>query len=142
MVGLCFSLGYGLTQRLLDLQLPGFVQWGQAFDIREFPGTSLESLRLRFGSETQELRGRLDLQGLEGSDPKPAELPVEPGLGVDKLDRDVEVPGADPAPIPASGISPASAARPPAAAKPPTPQPRLAAPTAPTLPPPSLPVQQ
>lgn len=60
LVGVCFGLGYGLTQRLLDLRLPGLVQWGQSFDVREFPGTSLDSLRLRFGSNDQDLRGRLD----------------------------------------------------------------------------------
>ncbi|MBM5803885.1 MAG: hypothetical protein FJ078_07175 [Cyanobacteria bacterium K_DeepCast_35m_m2_155] len=73
LVGVCFGLGYGLTQRLLDLQLPALVQWGQSFDVREFPGTSLESLRLRFGSENQELRGRLDLLELEAEQPKPAD---------------------------------------------------------------------
>lgn len=72
-MGVCFGLGYGLTQRLLDLQLPALVQWGQSFDVREFPGTSLESLRLRFGSENQELRGRLDLLELEAEQPKPAD---------------------------------------------------------------------
>jgi len=65
LVGVCFALGYGLTQRLLDLRLPALVQWGQTFQPRDRPGTSLDSLRLRFGAEQQELRGRLDLQQLE-----------------------------------------------------------------------------
>ena len=65
LVGVFLAVGYGLTQRLLDLRLPSLVQWGQAFDMRDRPGTSLESLRLRFGSDQQELRGRLDLQELE-----------------------------------------------------------------------------
>ncbi len=69
LVGVCFALGYGLTQRLLDLRLPGLVQWGQTFEPRDRPGTSLDSLRLRFGSEQQDLRGRLDLQELETQQP-------------------------------------------------------------------------
>jgi hypothetical protein len=51
--GLCFGLGYGITQRLLSLQLPTFVQLGQGFELRAFPGTALQSLRLKFGSEAQ-----------------------------------------------------------------------------------------
>ena len=71
LVGVCFGLGYGVTQRLLDLRLPGFVQWGQAFDVRQMPGTGLDSLRLRFGSDVQELRGRLDLLELKPETPVP-----------------------------------------------------------------------
>ena len=65
LVGICFGLGYGLTQRLLALQLPGLVQLGQGFDVRPFPGTSLESLRQTFGAEGQAIRGDLDLMELE-----------------------------------------------------------------------------
>ena len=84
LVGACFALGYGLTQRLLDLRLPGLVQWGQTFEPRDRPGISLDSLRLRFGSDQQELRGRLDLQELEtqqsGADAAApsAEAPADP----------------------------------------------------------------
>ena len=72
LVGVCFAVGYGLTQRLLDLRLPALVQWGQAFEVRDRPGTSLESLRLGFGSDQQDLRGRLDWQQLE---PQPTPTP-------------------------------------------------------------------
>ncbi|MBE9154361.1 hypothetical protein [Cyanobium sp. LEGE 06113] len=65
LAGFCFGLGYGITQRLLVLQLPGLVQLQQGFDVREFPGTSLESLRLRFGSDNEEIRGDLELLELE-----------------------------------------------------------------------------
>ena len=65
LAGFCFGLGYGITQRLLVLQLPGLVQLQQGFDVREFPGTSLESLRLRFGSDKEEIRGDLELLELE-----------------------------------------------------------------------------
>ena len=75
LVGVCFGLGYGITQRLLDLRLPGLVSWGQSFDVREFPGTSLESLRLLHGSSDQELRGTLDLLELQ---PKKAEPKATP----------------------------------------------------------------
>jgi hypothetical protein len=86
LVGACFALGYGLTQRLLDLRLPGLVQWGQTFEPRDRPGTSLDSLRLRFGSDQQELRGRLDLQELETQQP-----------GADAAAPSAEVPADTPA---------------------------------------------
>jgi hypothetical protein len=52
------------------------VRWGQTFEPRDRPGTSLDSLRLRFGSEQQELRGRLDLQELESQQPA-ADVPID-----------------------------------------------------------------
>lgn len=61
-VGLCFALGYGITQRLLALGLPSLVQLGQGFDVRDFPGTSLESLRLRFGRQGQPVQADLERQ--------------------------------------------------------------------------------
>jgi hypothetical protein len=64
-VGLCCGLGYGITNRLLALRLPGFLQLGQSFDVRPFPGTSLESLRRQFGTENEGIRGELDLLELE-----------------------------------------------------------------------------
>lgn len=64
-VGLCCGLGYGVTIRLLALRLPGFLQLGQSFDVRPFPGTSLDSLRRQFGTESQSIRGELDLLELE-----------------------------------------------------------------------------
>lgn len=64
-VGLCCGLGYGMTTRLLALRLPGFLQLGQGFDVRPFPGTTLERLRRQFGVETQDIRGDLVLLELE-----------------------------------------------------------------------------
>lgn len=65
-VGLCFGLGYGLTQRLLVLGWPKIGSLGQGFEVRSFPGTSLQSLRLRFGAEDgQSIRGDLQRQQLE-----------------------------------------------------------------------------
>ncbi len=64
-VGLCCGLGYGMTNRLLALRLPGFLQLGQGFDVRPFPGTSLERLRRQFGADTQDIHGDLELLELE-----------------------------------------------------------------------------
>jgi hypothetical protein len=60
LVGVCFGLGYGVANRLLALQLPSFVRLGQGFEVRPFPGQSLESLRLQFGTEEREVRGNLE----------------------------------------------------------------------------------
>ena len=72
-VGICFGLGYGITYRLLALQLPDFVRLGQSFDVRPFPGTSLDSLLQRFGAEGQAIRGDLDLIELEAENRKEEE---------------------------------------------------------------------
>ncbi len=63
--GLCFGLGYGVVQRLMDLELTSWVQLGQPFDVREFPGTTLESLRLKLGAPVQSIRGDLGVLELE-----------------------------------------------------------------------------
>jgi hypothetical protein len=81
LAGLCFGLGYGLTHRLLALQWLSLVRLGQGFEVRPFPGTSLESLRLRFGADSQEVRGTLDLLELErqtGADKPPAQPEARP----------------------------------------------------------------
>lgn len=81
LAGLCFGLGYGLTHRLLALQWPSLVRLGQGFEVRPFPGTSLESLRLRFGADSHEVRGTLDLLELErqtAADKPPAQPEARP----------------------------------------------------------------
>ncbi len=123
LVGFCFGLGYGVTHRLLALQWPSLVRLGQGFEVRPFPGTSLESLRLRFGSDSQEIRGDLDLLELEtkaGAD-QPAAKPElqptpEPEAGLRDAEGDLGPPP-DPAPT----------------------APRLDAPAAPSLPSADLP---
>ena len=111
LVGFCFGLGYGVTQRLLALQLPSLVRLGQGFEVRPFPGTSLESLRLRFGAENQDIRGDGDLFQLEQQPDTvapaakpPQELPApapEPEL---EAPPPPELPGADlPQSTPAAG---------------------------------------
>ncbi len=61
-VGMCFGLGYGITQRLMTLGWTQYVQLGQGFELRPFPGTTLETLRLRFGAGDQPIRADLDPQ--------------------------------------------------------------------------------
>ncbi len=64
-VGLCFGLGYAASLRLLSLG--GEEERGnrQRFDVQAAPGTTLESLRQRFGGEAREIRGDLELIDLE-----------------------------------------------------------------------------
>jgi len=84
-VGVCFALGYGITQRLLALRLPAFVQLGQGFDVRAFPGTSLQSLRLKFGAEAEPVRADLDQQPVQDAAPAPvaAEPQLDPSAQLD-----------------------------------------------------------
>jgi|GEM_PF-316629 len=51
--GVAFGLGYGLTGRLLDLRPDGTARLGEGFEVRPTPGTSLESLRMRFGTPSE-----------------------------------------------------------------------------------------
>ncbi|MEX0588917.1 MAG: hypothetical protein WD136_06640 [Cyanobium sp.] len=132
LVGFCFGLGYGLTHRLLALQLPSLVRLGQGFEVRPFPGTSLESLRLRFGADSQEIRGDLDLLELENSSggDQPANKPaarLDPKPEADLRDADGDV-----------GVEPGSPS-PPTPSPAPVPAPRLEAPAPPQLPSADLP---
>ena len=63
--GLAFGLAYGVTQRLVSLNVGELIRFGQGFDVQVFPGTSLESLRLRFGEAEAEIRADLELQELQ-----------------------------------------------------------------------------
>ena len=100
--GLSFGLAYGITQRLVTLNVGELIRFGPGFDVQVFPGTSLESLKLRFGEQRTQLWADLELQQLERqqqqeakqraqqaaelerqlqqrADPEPAaELPAEP----------------------------------------------------------------
>jgi len=64
-VGACFGVGYGVTQRLMRLNVSGGWQGNQQFGVQPFPGSSLSGLRERFGAEKMEIRGDLDLLELE-----------------------------------------------------------------------------
>ena len=63
--GLCFGVAYGVTQRLVSFNVAELIRFGPGFDVQVFPGTSLESLKLRFGDAQAEIRGDLELQELE-----------------------------------------------------------------------------
>ncbi|MCP9791692.1 hypothetical protein [Vulcanococcus limneticus] len=99
--GLSFGLGYGLTQRLVALNVTDLVRFGQNFDVQPFPGTSLDSLRLRFGAEAQQIRGILDLDQLERQQAAPA---AEPPRESDPLESTAPDPSreSDPSPAPAA----------------------------------------
>jgi hypothetical protein len=60
-LGLCFSLGYGLTQRLGRMGSSSAAK-GEvpSFAAQESPGTRLAELQKRFGAEGQSLLGDLD----------------------------------------------------------------------------------
>ena len=126
--GVCFGLGYGVVQRLMDLEFPQLVQLGQSFGVREFSGTGLEALRLRVGAPVQSIRGDLGVLELEmeqqqsqPSDAAGAEaLPQDqdqapppapplpqaaaPVLGEPSPPVMAPAPGPEPAPAPASPI--------------------------------------
>jgi len=61
----CFGLAYGVSQRLLSFNVTELIRFGPGFDVQVFPGTSLESLKMRFGDAQGEIRGDLELQELE-----------------------------------------------------------------------------
>lgn len=64
-VGLCFGLGYAASLRLLSLGGPEEGGNRQRFDVQPAPGTTLDSLRQRFGGDARGIRGDLDLLELE-----------------------------------------------------------------------------
>lgn len=64
-VGLCFGVGYAASLRLLSLADPEEGGNRQRFDVQPAPGTTLDSLRQRFGGDAREIRGDLDLLELE-----------------------------------------------------------------------------
>ncbi|MEB3331836.1 MAG: hypothetical protein VKI83_05035 [Synechococcaceae cyanobacterium] len=65
LLGVCFGLGYGITERLVSLDGGDGRPASQSFGVKAFPGTPLGTLRQRFGAENQQIRGDLDLLELE-----------------------------------------------------------------------------
>ena len=59
-VGLCFGLGYGLTQRFTALQRSEGGGTQQRFRAKPAPGTGLDDLRRRAGEDEGDLRPDLD----------------------------------------------------------------------------------
>jgi hypothetical protein len=83
LAGVFFGLGYGVVQRLMAVEFPQLVQLGQAFEVREFPGTTLEALRLKTGAEAQSIRGDLGvllLEEQEKAKEKEQTMPMEKTL--------------------------------------------------------------
>jgi hypothetical protein len=106
-VGVCFGLGYGLSQRLFNLQVGELVHFGRNFDVQPFPGSSLESLRSRFGSGSESIRAdleSLDMQRLQAEEAAKAAADAK---------RDSVSPDGGLAPLePAPGPGPARSAKP------------------------------
>jgi hypothetical protein len=75
--GFCFALAYGATQRLLGLNVGELIRFGNGFDMQVFPGTSLESLGLRFGEAEAEIRADLELQELQRQQQEQAKRQAE-----------------------------------------------------------------
>ena len=81
--GFCFALAYGATQRLLGLNVGELIRFGNGFDVQVFPGTSLESLRLRFGEAEAEIRADLELQELQRQQQEQAKRQAEEARRLD-----------------------------------------------------------
>jgi hypothetical protein len=54
-LGVCFGLGHGITQRLLELGFDQGSDTFQSFGVKSFPGQSLETLRSRHGVQAGSL---------------------------------------------------------------------------------------
>ncbi|MFM8937154.1 MAG: hypothetical protein ACKOE9_09385 [Vulcanococcus sp.] len=117
--GVCFGLAYGVSQRLLALNVGELIRFGQGFDVQVFPGTSLESLRLRFGAADDELRGNQELQELErqAAEPQPEASEVLPEAPPAPAEPAADPLGAGleggPGPAAAPAAAPAAPATPP-----------------------------
>ena len=130
LAGLCFGVAYGVTQRLLSLNIGEWIRFGQGFDVQVFPGTSLEGLRLRYGAAESELRGDLELQELQRQGDQPAAgaaAPPGPDAAAPATTTESAPGGGDPSaaePAPdATGLDPLPAEQPPAPTLPPPPAP-------------------
>ena len=94
--GLCFGVAYGVTQRLLSFNVAELIRFGPGFDVQVFPGTSLDSHKLRYGAAEAEIRGDLELQELERQQQEDAKKRAEEAkLAEEELKR-----AADPEPLP------------------------------------------
>jgi hypothetical protein len=102
--GVCFGLTYGATHRLFSLNVGDWGGSRQGFDVQPFPGTSLESLKLRFGAPEAEIRADLERQELERQQaaqdkakPLPPAVPEAPAAPAP-----TDGPAPEPAELPAS----------------------------------------
>jgi len=121
--GVCFGLAYGITQRLLSFNVAELIRFGPGFDVQVFPGTSLESLKLRFGDAQGEIRGDLELQELERQQEQEAKQRAEAAKQAEaELQRATQ---SEPPLEPELPVAPAEPAPPPQATPPPPPAPQL-----------------
>ena len=121
--GVCFGLAYGITQRLLSFNVAELIRFGPGFDVQVFPGTSLESLKLRFGDAQGEIRGDLELQELERQQEQEAKQRAEAAKQAEaELQRATQ---SEPPLEPELPVAPAEPAAPPQAIPPPPPAPQL-----------------
>ena len=121
--GVCFGLAYGITQRLLSFNVAELIRFGPGFDVQVFPGTSLESLKLRFGDAQGEIRGDLELQELERQQEQEAKQRAEAAKQAEaELQRATQ---SEPPLEPELPVAPAELAPPPQATPPPPPAPQL-----------------
>ena len=124
--GLGFGLAYGITQRLVTVNVGDLIKFGPRFEVQAFPGTSFESLRLRFGDAEAEIRGELELQQLERQQQQEAKRRVDEAQQAEQrlrdaesLDRPLSTPESEPAESAPAELSPPSASPAPVAAPPP-----------------------
>jgi len=121
--GVCFGLAYGITQRLLSFNVAELIRFGPGFDVQVFPGTSLESLKLRFGDAQGEIRGDLELQELERQQEQEAKQRAEAAKQAEaELQRATQ---SEPPLEPELPVAPAEPAAPPQPTPPPPPAPKL-----------------
>ena len=125
--GLCFGVAYGVTQRLLSLNVTELIRFGPGFDVQVFPGTSLESLKLRFGDAQAEIRGDLELQELERQQEQEAKQRAEAAKQAEaELQRANQIEPPREPELPAAPVAPtAEPAAPPQSTPPPPPAPQL-----------------
>ncbi len=113
--GLCFGVAYGVTQRLLSFNVVELIRFGPGFDVQVFPGTSLESMKLRYGAAEAEIRGDLELQELErqqqaeakkrAEEAKQAEEALKRSAAAEPL-SEPDLPAVDPLPAPEPLLAP------------------------------------
>ena len=125
--GLCFGLAYGVAQRLLSFNVTELIRFGPGFDVQVFPGTSLESLKLRFGDAQAEIRGDLELQELERQQEEEAKQRAEAAEQAEaELQRANQIEPPREPELPAAPVAPtAEPAAPPQSTPPPPPAPQL-----------------
>jgi len=64
-LGACFGIGYGVTDRLVNLPFTPIWTNQQRFEVRPSPGTELETLRRQSGESSTPIRADLDQIELE-----------------------------------------------------------------------------